>query len=361
MGYDPNSPAQNNAGLPDLDKIRGNTNALREFEAGENEPANPVACMIWCYTPAAGDWIVRQRNKTNTAWHDLFVLTAAEVPKAKIEAVESSLNTHAGKSLLSTTVHGIDSSYLLSDGAVTKAKLSDGYGDVTHQGPGDANYDLPSDTHSFYPRTKRITGNGEVAARICSGITNSSLANLINLYAGSSLELIVAQVFYITASSRDHWIYILHDKKSKRNKAVWSFPDHPSYGKGDDTPHPFADYWEQKLPSHLEIILVDNAILPELRAKESRHRTISEIVSQEYEVDFASRPVYEPREVIELDRWGDLQGAIMAPPEWKSLPKPQLLMNLKALQNSGRPLRKRRMVERLPDTVLYRKLRQRRR
>jgi len=92
MVYDPNSPATTHAGLSDCDKIRANCNELRKFEASATEPSNPVAGMMWLYTPGSGDWILKERNKDNDAWIDMIRLTSSGSPKAHIESNITSSN-----------------------------------------------------------------------------------------------------------------------------------------------------------------------------------------------------------------------------------------------------------------------------
>ena len=155
-----------------------------------------------------------------------------------------------------------------------------------------------------------------------------------------------AQSRYIQASSDTHWTFLLCDKVEKKIISAYSAPDHPCYGQGaeeDKIPHPFCDYWDKPLPANLEIILVDNDKLDEIKAKVTRNRGILQIIQEEYEIDEILRPVYKPREIIEIDEFSDRRGEII-----KTYKNKTAYGKVKTL--------KRRLVETLPDCVHYRKL-----
>lgn len=97
MAYDPDSPAQDNAGLDDIDQIRENCNQLRSLQQGSSAPTSTVAGMFWLYTPGAGDWVLKQRNSANDDWIDIYNLTVDDVPKAHIADVATG----------SIAIHGI--------------------------------------------------------------------------------------------------------------------------------------------------------------------------------------------------------------------------------------------------------------
>lgn len=151
-----------------------------------------------------------------------------------------------------------------------------------------------------------------------------------------------AQQRYITASSDTHWVFLLYDQVKKQIVAGYEAPDHPSYGNGGDeekVPHPFVDYLNKPLPSNLQIILLDNSKLGEIKGKRKRNRGILEIISEEYEIDFSGNPVYEPRDIIEIDEFNDLKG--------------EIIRDL----GDGKKLKKR-TVTKLPDYILYKKLKE---
>ncbi|UCB56474.1 MAG: hypothetical protein JSV30_04500 [Candidatus Omnitrophota bacterium] len=157
-----------------------------------------------------------------------------------------------------------------------------------------------------------------------------------------------AQQRYVQSSGKEHWTFLLYDKLEKKIISAWSAPDHPCYGQGaqeDEIAHPFCEYWESSLPDNLEIILLDNTKLDEIKAKVIRNKGILEIIQEEYQIDEASRPVYIPREIIEIDEWGDRRGQII-----KTYASKGMGGNPKVL--------KRRMVESLPPYIKYRCLKE---
>ena len=160
-------------------------------------------------------------------------------------------------------------------------------------------------------------------------------------------ETIYAKQRYVTASGKDHWIFFLLDKETKRAIGGYQAPDHPCHGQGgdeNDIPHPFGSYDPEK---H-EIILVDNEILLELKAKVTSKRSLLTVINEEYEIDFDSEPVYQPREIIEIDEYGDKEGEILQTiktPEWARL-----------LIGKDEIYLKRRLVKTLPSYLSYKKL-----
>ena len=72
MAFDSTKPARANPILTDVDQIRDDLNALRNIEASATEPSNLVAHMLWMYTPASGNYVMRQRNIDNDGWNTLW-------------------------------------------------------------------------------------------------------------------------------------------------------------------------------------------------------------------------------------------------------------------------------------------------
>lgn len=226
----------------------------------------------------------------------------------------------------------------IATSAVSQSKLKSTTGTVSRMGTTPLDLTLPGGEYGFYPRTK-ISYTAYGTASMGSVFSTSYVTN-IRLVNSVSDQTTYALQRYITASGKDHWIFLLCDKTTKQIVAGYEAPDHPCYGQGADEteiPHPFAAYFNEPLPDNMEIILVDNFNLPELRKKRKRNYGILEIVSNEYEIDRVAKPVYKQREVIEIDEWGDRPG--------------EIIENL----GEGRAL-KRRVVQNLPPMISYRRL-----
>lgn len=98
MAFDYSSPATGNDSLQDIEQIRENFLKLLNCHKGSSAPpidATHSPGMFWIYTPATGNWVVRQRNKDNTGWIDLWELTTSGVPSG-----------HYALSTATTSVHG---------------------------------------------------------------------------------------------------------------------------------------------------------------------------------------------------------------------------------------------------------------
>ncbi|MEW5802663.1 MAG: hypothetical protein AB1847_11245 [bacterium] len=98
MAFNYNSPAISNEALVDIEQIRENFLQLIKCHRGSAAPiidSTHSAGMFWLYTPATGNWVLRQRNKDNNGWIDLWELTSSGVPAG-----------HYAQSTATTTVHG---------------------------------------------------------------------------------------------------------------------------------------------------------------------------------------------------------------------------------------------------------------
>ena len=239
----------------------------------------------------------------------------------------------------------------LASSAVSQAKLKTSTGSVSKTGGSYGNLTLPGGQYGFYPQTKgsidcvRIAGSGNLG----SYTTNVFLDD-----SGSGLYV---QQRYITSSGRDHWIFLLVAKKDyqvknnliKKGQIVASYqaPDHPCYGQGGDEidiPHPFVDYD----PDKHEIVLVDNDILAQLKPLVNRKQTLLTLINERCFIDDWVRPKYEPREIIEIDEYGDGRGDVIArmkTPSWAKIKIEKEEIELK-----------RRVVEKLPDYILFKKI-----
>ena len=157
-----------------------------------------------------------------------------------------------------------------------------------------------------------------------------------------------AQQRYVTASGKDHWIFLLVDKETNEVIATYQAPDHPCYGSSGDEieiPHPFWSYDKSK---H-EIVVVDNSILTELKPLITRKNSLLTLINQKCLIDDSKRPKYKPREIIEIDEYGDMRGDVIATgktPDWAKIKIMKDEFELK-----------RRMVETLPENILYKKMR----
>ena len=67
--------------------IENNLLALKRCFSGDTPPPDPEPGQLWLYTPQTGDWILRQRNKDNTAWVDLFILKESESVMVGVNAL----------------------------------------------------------------------------------------------------------------------------------------------------------------------------------------------------------------------------------------------------------------------------------
>lgn len=239
----------------------------------------------------------------------------------------------------------------VADAAISQVKLKTSMGSVSQAGSTYANNTLPGGEYGFYPQTKmsnyhNATYGAQLIKSDDAAMTWTSYATVIALRGTGSYSM-YAQQRYVTASGRDHWIFLLIDKITKKQKGGYQALDHPSYGNGateDEMPHPFLSF----NPDTDEIILIDNEILHELKPKITKNRCILTLITEEYEVDYASNPIYEEREIIKIDEFGDMPGEIiktMKTPDWAKI---KIIKDEITL--------KRRMVKTLPANILFKKL-----
>jgi hypothetical protein len=242
------------------------------------------------------------------------------------------------------------------DFSVSQAKLKTATGEVSVSSSATYLLTLPGGEYGFYPQCKQSNtsaNDNRIQFVGAEAATQTTLSQSYTTYVtitygatGSSGTLYMQQR-YITSSGKDHWIFFLLDKETRRVIAGYQAPDHPSYGSGgdeNDIPHPFGSYD----PAKYEVILIDNEILPELRSKVTSKRSLLTVINEDYEVDFNSHPVYKPREIIEIDEYGDKRGEIIKKietPEWA-----------KILIGKDEIYLKRRLVETLPSYISYKKL-----
>ena len=289
-----------------------------------------------------GQFLKSQGAGTNPVWADVIPGNAS-VSQAKLktatgevshtstynQAEEMGIIVYGGfevvtgpslkQKIVFTTVGalGHDSSYAT---IITIGFRFDGAQSMNDASGGVSKLTLPGGTYGFYPQVKRVLGEPSVG---------------------------YAQQRYITSSGKDHWIFFLGDKVTRQVLASYQAPDHPCYGSGgdeNDIPHPFGSYD----PDKHEVILIDNEILPELKSKVTSKRSLLTVINEEYEIDFDSKAVYQPREIIEIDEFGDKEGEILLrikTPEWA-----------KIVIGKDEIYLKRRLVETLPSYISYKKL-----
>ena len=245
-----------------------------------------------------------------------------------------------------------------ADYSVSQAKLKTATGEVSSGGVGGA-YIVPGGQYCFRSQFKAANKAGDFWIHEGCGESgyDYGYANLSSFYTGPWVTMgfgsgagsvtTYAASIYVTSSGQDHWIFFLLDKETKRVLAGYQAPDHPCHGQGgdeNDIPHPFGSYDSTK---H-EVILIDNDILPELKSRVTSKRSLLTVINEDYEVDINNHPVYKPREIIEIDEYGDKKGEIIKKiqtPEWA-----------KILIGKDEIYLKRRLVETLPPYISYKQL-----
>ena len=239
------------------------------------------------------------------------------------------------------------------DNSVAQIKLKTSTGEVsTSSYASDQLFTLPGGEYGFYPQIRgAAAASGRHSATILGTagmdpqVPPTSYTTNISLRAENTT--IYVRQRYVTSSGKDHWIFLLVDKKTKQIVAGYQAPDHPCCGSsGDehDIPHPFVSYDRGKC----QVVLVDNAILPELRSRVTTKRSLLEVVMEGFEIDPESRPQYRPREIVEIDEYGDKPGEIL-----RRIPTPYWA---KFLIERDEIFLRRRMVTTLPSDILYRVL-----
>jgi len=283
MAYDPNSPAATHNALTDLDQIRANFTALRNFEAGASEPSNLVAGMIWLDTSGT-PYVMKQRNAANSAWLTLWNFTylpifiTGSAEKGDLAYYDGSnwvrLPHGTAGQMLVTGGHGANPSWgSLGAATIKQSHLSTTYGEVGgHVATGiSANYTLPGGTYGFYPQLKLY---GTVSSSRANLLTTANWFSYVTniyleaLHASEDCGMYALQR-YVTASGKEHWLFAVVHKETGKIIHSYSAPDHPSYGNGGNEvviPHPFPDFIKA-IPEGLEIVLLDLEDTMKLKGK----------------------------------------------------------------------------------------------
>jgi hypothetical protein len=84
------------------------------------------------------------------------------------------------------------------------------------------------------------------------------------------------------------------------------------------------------------------------RANGERGVSLLQVINENYLIDDTKRPNYQPREIVKIDEEGDLEGETiktMRTPDWARI----------MISNDEISL-KRRMVEKLPNDILFKKM-----
>jgi hypothetical protein len=112
MAYDNTRPDRANEILLDVDATLDNLNELRKFEASLTAPTSPVAGQFFLYTPGSGNYTLRERNKDNDAWINVWDIDANDdilfrgVRLGADEKFEVELHTAATTPILESRVSG---------------------------------------------------------------------------------------------------------------------------------------------------------------------------------------------------------------------------------------------------------------
>ena len=240
----------------------------------------------------------------------------------------------------------------IGDTSVSQAKLKTTTGEVSQSGGGSGIKIMAGGSYGFYPQLKIASnqGSGYEASiyYVVATRPSTNYTTYIFLLSPSGGAIFYAQQRYVTASGRDHWIFLLIDKVTKKMVGGYQAPDHPCYGNGGDevqVSHPFGSYDQTK---H-EIVIVDNSILTELKPLITRKNSLLTLINSACLIEDSKRPKYQPREIIEIDEFGDMKGEVIKvgkTPDWAKI---KIMKDEYEL--------KRRMVETLPNNILYKKLR----
>jgi hypothetical protein len=154
---------------------------------------------------------------------------------------------------------------------------------------------------------------------------------------------------YISASGRDHWIYLLLDIVTRKIIQTYQAPDHPSANTQllhEKLPHPFPGYDPRK---H-EIVLADNDVLDSIVPLLNRRTSIADVLNRCI-VDDAKSAEYDARLIKKINEFpgdpypGSIKVETMETPQEAKIMivAPEITIETFAM-------------ERLPETIQYRKL-----
>lgn len=250
----------------------------------------------------------------------------------------------------------------IANSSVSQAKLKTSQGSVSVTATNTQTKTLPGGEYGFYPEVRKnnqdVTNTGSFYFTI-SGDSNAMITTppstdtgyqtLIRMHAeiSSGTFIIYARQRYVTASGKDHWIFLLVEKGTNKIIAGYEAPDHPSANTQlihTELQHPFVDYD----PALHEIVLVDNADLLKIKPKLSRLIGILDVINNEAVIDDTKSPAYQPREIVKIDEWGDMPGedlGTIVVPQWAKIVIQPNMVSFK-----------RFIVDALPPEILYKRL-----
>ena len=340
----------------DLQAMEDNFEALRTHFSGVAQPANAIAGMTWYDTT---NHILKIRDETNNVWLSIWDLAnnkpvianlSAEITGAMIAAaIKDAIPTTASLRTLGTGAQQAmpgNTTFPPASSSIGQSQLKTTTGSVG----GDGNLTLPGGEYGFYPQIVSGTIGTTVIAYIGNAFPLYDYTTNIYLVSTPVAGQGVAKQRYITASSEDHWIFLLVDKATRKIVSAYEAPDHPSANSQAlhiDVPHPFGSYD----PTKHDIVLADNDILNEIKGCMNRRRGILEIIRQDCIVDDAKSADYKVRMIRKINEWPDepfpgrIKVEMMKVPQWvKIMIRPEEI----ALETHA--------VERLPADIKYRHL-----
>lgn len=211
---------------------------------------------------------------------------------------------------------GLNSKFVagVSTGSITQAELKTTTGSVllavSSASSNSTNIALPGGEFGF-ERSIKITPNVDIGgeawvatavdfkdgALTSTGITTSYTANIYmkGSRGNESTGSLHAQRRYVTASGKEHWVFINWNKETSRIESAWEAPDHPSYGNGGDPeimPHPFGN-----VTTRNEVILLDMDSIMGAKAKVTSGRGLLEVVKHDYIIDRSASIDFVPRDI----------------------------------------------------------------
>lgn len=239
----------------------------------------------------------------------------------------------------------------LAASSVAQAKLKTSSGSVSTISDTLTNLTLPGGEYGFYPQVRRDASFISAAtAQICSSFPSASYRTNIAMKTVSTTGsptngVAYAWQRYVTSSGEVHWIFLLRDKATKKVLSSWQAPDHPCMGNGGKplvVAHPFPDFD----PGTQEIVVLnpDQAEVNRIVARcavpgeTEPDRDFLDVVSDEYEVDEVSNPVWKELPVtVGLPSghdWKRFPDGTPVAPIKKRIPKAEMLI-YKALKRKG--------------------------
>jgi len=180
--------------------------------------------------------------------------------------------------------------------------------------------------------------NSTYMAKVYMSVTNGEDAGGVQGYIYQT---------YITTSGKDHFVFFLVEKLSKRIVRAYQCSDHPCVhiqATPEKVLHPFGDFDKNTY----EVVLIDNKILEEAGGQVTREKSLLEVLSNDYEIDFNSNPIFMEREIIQIDEYGDISGELVEKiktPDWAKI----------RIKSDNIQL-KRKILKTLPSEILYKQL-----